>query len=188
MDHSLHLNHSLAHVIHTKFFSSVLLFIANLLGSPFFANLKVNFAASRCGTELHSYFTCLTYWKWRKHTDTHTHTHTPQVFRHRDAKLFVSLIVLRMKKDKKCRRDMLGFWTLVCFCSENKEFMFLELAFTPTPFDTQSVSFRCQSDLVKLLCLSTKMPWEETLFVHGKRIRDQKKNKSHLTVESECIM
>ena len=83
---------------------------------------------------------------------------------------------------------MLGFWTLVCFCSENKEFMFPELAFTPTPFDTQSVSFRCQSDLVKLLCLSTKMPWEETLFVHGKRIRDQKKNKSHLTVESECIM
>lgn len=46
---------------------------------------------------------------------------------------------------------MLGFWTLVCFCSENKQFMFLELAFTPTPFDTQSVSFRCQSDLVKLL-------------------------------------
>ena len=52
-------------------------------------------------------------------------------------------------------------------------------------------SFRyigCQSDLVKLLCLSTKMPWEETLFVHGKRIRDQKKNKSHLTVKSECVM
>lgn len=31
------------------------------------------------------------------------------------------------------------------------------------------------------------MPWEETLFVHGKRIRDLKQNKSHFTVESECI-
>lgn len=47
---------------------------------------------------------------------------------------------------------------------------------------------RCQSNLVKLLCLSTKMPWEETLFVHGKSITAQKKNKSHLTVESECIL
>ena len=147
MDHSLHLNHSPGScksyqvflfiiTVHSKLRVPFLLLISRWI--LLLANVILNFISTLSALLIES----------EGITHTHTHTHTPQFLRHRDSKLFVSLIVLWMQKDKKCRRDMLGFCTLVCFCKKNKELMFLELAFTPTPFYTQDARVTSSSSCV----------------------------------------